>query len=629
MAEMIPDRLPSRASRGEERVFELCKRLPDDYIVYYEPIIESRYPDFIIIAPNLGVLVIEVKGWYPKDIVQADNNLVLVNEEGRQVRRAHPVRQAREYMLTLMDRCRTINRNMTLIQQTGVHQGKFKFPFGHFAVLSNISGEQLVNLKLTDIFEPSKNVARDVLIGWCDSNLSGTNLINTLRSYFNPFWDIEPMGDEMISALRACIHPEIIVTTPEAEPSDEFSHPTTSTELKVLDLRQEHNARNIRDGHRIIQGVAGSGKTVLLIARVKLIADQRPRENLLVLCYNVALSAYLKTCLQTYTNVTVTHFDGFSKLNGVTRRRSERRSEDDIELGRRLLDSLREGNSRFSHHFDAVFIDEAQDFESNWFSCVLESMKDPNDGDLLIVADGNQGLYKRDRNATWKSLGIQARGRTIGKDFDLDQNYRNTREIVELANLFSSADSLESTDEDNIRSLAIDISKCRRGNNHKPRLINVSSRTDESIAVVQTVKSLLDGYWFGNKITPLQPNEIGILYSYAPRPNRSNMRTIIDSIQELAPVLWLNDPDNRRREDVNFNGVRIQTLNSSKGLQFKAVILIWADQLPRDWGDIDESKDQRLLYVGLTRPEEYLVVTSSGSSKFVDMISNSESVILA
>jgi len=107
------------------------------------------------------------------------------------------------------------------------------------------------------------------------------------------------------------------------------------------------------------------------------------------------------------------------------------------------------------------------------------------------------------------------------------------------------------------------------------------------------------------------------------------MINLIDSIQELAPVLWLTDPDNKRRENINFNGVRIQNLFSSKGLQYKAVILIWADQLPRDWGDIDESKDQRLLYVGLTRPEQYLVVTSNGSSKFVDKISNSESVILA
>jgi len=34
MAEMIPDQLPRRTSRGEERLFDVLQRLPDDYIVY-------------------------------------------------------------------------------------------------------------------------------------------------------------------------------------------------------------------------------------------------------------------------------------------------------------------------------------------------------------------------------------------------------------------------------------------------------------------------------------------------------------------------------------------------------------------------------------------------------------------
>jgi hypothetical protein len=58
MAQMIPDRLPDKASRGEGRVFSILKNLPDDCIVYYEPVIRNRYPDFIVIIPSVGVLVI-------------------------------------------------------------------------------------------------------------------------------------------------------------------------------------------------------------------------------------------------------------------------------------------------------------------------------------------------------------------------------------------------------------------------------------------------------------------------------------------------------------------------------------------------------------------------------------------
>lgn len=47
-------------------------------------------------------------------------------------------------------------------------------------------------------------------------------------------------------------------------------------DLKVLDLRQENNARKIGEGHRIVYGVAGSGKTVLLIAKARLLSAQNP-----------------------------------------------------------------------------------------------------------------------------------------------------------------------------------------------------------------------------------------------------------------------------------------------------------------------------------------------------------------
>ena len=73
MAEMIPDRLPSGASAGERKVFALLQQLPDEVIAYYEPVVADRYPDFIVIIPSVGLLVIEAKGWYPNHILEANN----------------------------------------------------------------------------------------------------------------------------------------------------------------------------------------------------------------------------------------------------------------------------------------------------------------------------------------------------------------------------------------------------------------------------------------------------------------------------------------------------------------------------------------------------------------------------
>ena len=106
MAEMIPDRLPSGASAGERKVFALLQQLPDEVIAYYEPVVADRYPDFIVIIPSVGLLIIEVKGWYPAHILKANNFNVTVSSRGQPENCKHPVRQAREYQYQLMDTAR-------------------------------------------------------------------------------------------------------------------------------------------------------------------------------------------------------------------------------------------------------------------------------------------------------------------------------------------------------------------------------------------------------------------------------------------------------------------------------------------------------------------------------------------
>ena len=75
MADLIPDRIPQNASQGEKRLFSILQRLPDDYIAYYEPIINNRFPDFVVVCPDLGLMVIEVKGWYAGNIVAGEKPL--------------------------------------------------------------------------------------------------------------------------------------------------------------------------------------------------------------------------------------------------------------------------------------------------------------------------------------------------------------------------------------------------------------------------------------------------------------------------------------------------------------------------------------------------------------------------
>lgn len=390
------------------------------------------------------------------------------------------------------------------------------------------------------------------------------------------------------------------------------------TTLNELDSHQEINASKIGNGHRIIYGIAGSGKTVLLIARARLLSKQKPNIKILMLCYNVVLATYLRKNLRGCPNVTVQHFDGWSKANDCTRIREIDESSED--LGARFLDKLRNG-CYDTRRYDAVLIDEAQDFDVSWFKCVLEAMKDPKHGDLVIVADGSQGLYKS-RKISWKQIGIKAQGRTISKNFGLNKNYRNSGPIVELAAIFARNSEAEQQTEDSIRALFVDPSKCQRPHGMKPVLVESYNREAECTKVMNIAINLLQGNWFGKSIPSLKPEEIAILYPMASSREKVNLKGLIQGLGKFAPVVWLNESP-ASRELVTKPGIKIQTVHSAKGLQYRAVILMWADLLPRSFSDTNEAEERCVMYVGMTRPEDYLVISSSDFSPFIQEIKGS------
>ena len=389
----------------------------------------------------------------------------------------------------------------------------------------------------------------------------------------------------------------------------------------MLDRRQENNARKIGEGHRIIYGVAGSGKTVLLIARAKWLHEWNPHSKILLLCYNVVLSVYLKHILQDYPRIDVFHFDGWVKHNGIPSRNTQDpatgKVEDDVSLGNRLLEHLRHHNGD-CRKYDAVLLDEAQDFPPIWFSCILESLTDPLDGDLLIVCDGNQGIRLIDA-VSWKSLGIKAQGRTIHQAFDLDRNYRNTREILRLAAHFTTKNV--KNNEDSISIVPVDPSQAiRRG--PKPLLIRCQNHADECKKIANIANALLTGNipFTEIKIT-LQPHEMGILYPRKMYNDYETFKAFLKDLGTLAPVTWLNE-DYYSRTKVFEKSIKVQTVASSKGLQYRVAFVMWTDLFePQNPADLDIQ--QRFLYVALTRASDVLIVTYSGTNEFIERMEKS------
>lgn len=93
--------------------------------------------------------------------------------------------------------------------------------------------------------------------------------------------------------------------------------------------------------------------------------------------------------------------------------------------------------------------------------------------------------------------------------------------------------------------------------------------------------------------------------------NRLIKLSIAKRIQKLNPKT--------KKRDKNKNEVQLYTLHKSKGLEFKNVWMPFVDEgsLPHD--DSSISEERRLAYVGMTRAEERLVISSSKTpSRFIE-----------
>jgi hypothetical protein len=599
MAVMIPEKLPANATQGERRTFALLEKLPDDCVCYYEPVIGERYPDFVVIMPELGVLIIEVKGWYRSQLERADTHDVTVRQDGVSKVHKHPVRQARDYKFELMNVCKKSRHASDLLNHSGPHAGGFVFPFGHMALMSNITRDQVRqgDLEIAQgVFGGGKIVMRDEMDALLD--LPGDRLIDVMRGWFDPSWSFPRLTKAQVDAIRLIIHPEIVIE---------------GTSLAVLDHKQEARARSIGHGHRLVYGIAGSGKTVILMSRAKLLAKDGKRK-ILMLCFNKELARRFREDLQAHPNVDAMNFHGWSARNGVVPSRDYTPEAEELRA-KALLELLQAGKGE-ARRYDAILIDEAQDFQPLWFTCVTQALKDPVDGDLLIALDGGQNLYGR-RTFTWKSVGVNASGRVVSRvAYDFDRNYRNTRQILTVAAQFAAV-SHSDDEDDALQSYRVDPG-CAAREGPTPRCYAADTRESETQAVINSVKGWLergirsegDGY------ERLGPGDIAVLYPRCPKPLQPHLATMLEKLSELAAVRLVSATasDEARRGKGDGPALTVGTIHSVKGLQFKAVILVWADQFTSPGSAAWAKNDPALLYVGLTRAQTYLCISWAKST---------------
>ena len=251
--------------------------------------------------------------------------------------------------------------------------------------------------------------------------------------------------------------------------------------------------------------------------------------------------------------------------------------------------------------YGAVLIDEGHDFEPDWFKLVTQ-MIDPASNSLLLLYDDAQSIYgkKRPGNFSFKSVGIQAQGRTT----ILRVNYRNTNEILDCAYSFAR-EILTPVDAEED---GVPLVKPEMAGRHgaKPQFVRLGSLKAEAKHIAEQLS------WLHQQTTPW--NQMAILYKAG--FIAAEITQTLDLMK--IPYDWLSDR-NAKRFDSLRDSVKIMTLHSSKGLEFPIVAIAGLGFMPYKEGEVVE--DARLLYVGMTRATEHLWMTGSKNSVFVQRLS--------
>ncbi|MBK7314607.1 3'-5' exonuclease [Candidatus Aalborgicola defluviihabitans] len=552
MAVLIPSigACVSRMTGGERRLAErLEQKLDDDYRLWYDVPMGPRntHPDFCILHPRRGILVLE--------------------------------------------------RDAQLVQADGPHAGKLAFPWSYGVVFTNITRKQFEAAELHHAIEPHRVLCQDEMLESVDAE----DLQSRLWDMF-PFMMRGVMSLPQIDRVRWIMFPEVRVQQ-GALFDDDDEDAALPDIMRVMDLQQEQLARSLGDGHRVIHGVAGSGKTMILGYRAEYLANAfgsstAATKPILILCFNEPLGVKLHSVMQAKGlggKVHVRHFhkwcrDQLVAYGQTIPQQSPHMFDDMVDNVIRAVDRKQIPSGQYQ----AVMIDEGHDFAPEWLKLVTQ-MVDPTTNSLLVLYDDAQSIYERARSKqfSFKSVGIQAQGRTT----ILKINYRNTKQILQTASLVA-ADLLtaEEKDDDGIPLLK-PISCGREG--EAPIIIRLPTLRDEAFAIADhLVQAHQEGHAWG---------DMAVLCADW-RTRDLLARTLA---QRKLPV------ENRLGNgdfDPTSNKIKVMTMKVSKGLEFPVVALPGVGHMPA--AEEDEKEAARVFYVAATRATQRLVMGVGGAGRF-------------
>lgn len=418
MAKIFPSRLQREITEDPRRSSEVAvydslrDQLSDEWHVFYSSPWLGTNPDgseidgeadFLVAHADKGILSIEVKGG--RVSIGKDNQWTSKDRFGITRNIKNPVAQARLSKYQLLDKLK--------------HSPKWvpRFITARHGVILPHSGRPERDFRADmplKLFAFEEDMPH--LQSWVDARLASADGADQGSKSMSLGIDGLAALDDMIArpiVLQVRLHTNI---------AQDLKEIALKTNEQILILRElEVNSR------MAIAGAAGTGKTVLAVEKAMMLAQQGRRT--LLLCFNRPLSLTLPLSVASYPLIHATHFHQFC------REVAEKAGKDTLKYDARqdAVDFVDNFAKAGLQEYDAIIIDEGQDFDQAWLESLEIAVKGGPGGVLYIFYDNNQNVMTTSAEYI-RQLPVPG--------YLLSRNFRNTQRIFSEGNRYYKGQSI-------------------------------------------------------------------------------------------------------------------------------------------------------------------------------------------
>ena len=526
-----------------------------------------------------------------------------------------------------------------------------KFPYKHFMVFANSdrlslecseeNRKKIAKYATAKSFSPIDNMNAKLKIG-------DLHLFRDIKwSYDENFVEISEIEERAIFERLA---PEYTVVIPELEQislkegkkvgfsDSDLMITGKESEYKTffLDDDQVNIVNDMGKGHRVLLANPGAGKSVLLLSKAFKYASLYKESKVLLTCYNSNLAdsyVFKQSCADFGDNKNLFIMTFHKLVKKLFNDCVGRGIEGNIASPEEINECIQlVKNGKIKQRFKAIFIDEVQIFEPQYLELCYSLLEKPVEDSLFLMAgDLNQTVRSQSRrgDAPWKKInGVELDFK--GRVRYVKKNYRNTKEIGDYLNRMLKYMNYRMEKLGMMLPSEYDYDSFEVNDNPSVAL-NIKSGINRFKVIEEVINSVLE---IVNKYG-VAYSDIAIIFPY------KQMR-----ILKYFFMYWLEKEFNERgipyctiissegdkqRKYSQTSGVVLTTIDSSLGLDFKAVIVaglypynyVYSDEGKKaqikNWGQVEKlgptMKEQFMLevrktYTAASRAREILYVIS-------------------